>query len=232
MTRNGQPFAWDKQHDDAFFRNQEAYLNAISHKYYKPNKDLTLQCDANDHGLGAALNQEGKPVAFARQTLIHTEKQYVQREKELLAIVYGTEYFHQYTHGRPVKVESDHKPLEIIQQKPLSAAPRHLRKMMVRLFPNDINIVYKKDTEMMLTDTLSRHYLDNTTNKAQGDEQVDSLETINEILLCELTVAILQDHMLRDTELQQVKSFIQSDSPATPKDLEPTISPYFHIDDE
>ena len=104
--------------------------------------------------------------------------------------------------------------------------------MMMRLHQNDINIVYKKDTEMMLTDTLSRHHLDHTTDKVQGDEQVDSLETINEILLCESTVATLRDHMLRDTELQQVQSFIQSDLPATPKDLEPTIFPYFHIDDE
>ena len=95
-----------------------------------------------------------------------------------------------------------------------------------------INIAYKKDTGMMLTDTLSRHHFDHTTDKAQGDEQVDSLETIKEILLCESTVATLRDHMLRDTELQQVQSFIQSDSPAAPKDLEPTISPNFHIDDE
>ena len=79
-----------------FFRNQEAYLNATSHKYYKPNKDLTLQFDANDHGLGAALNQEGKPVAFARRALTHTEKQLVQIQKKLLAIVYGAESFDQY----------------------------------------------------------------------------------------------------------------------------------------
>ena len=58
-------------------------------KYYEPNKDLTLQCDASDHGLGAALIQEGKPVAFASRALTHTEKQYAQIEKELLAIVWN-----------------------------------------------------------------------------------------------------------------------------------------------
>ena len=82
----------------------------------------------------------------------------------------------------------------------------------------------------MVTDTLSRHHLDHTTDKAQGDKQVDRLEPNNEILPCESTVATLRDRMLRDSELQQVQSFIQSDSLESLKDLEPTISPYYHID--
>ena len=79
--------------------------------------------------------------------------------------------------------------------------------------------------EMMLANTLSRHHLEHTTDNTQGDEQVDSLETISEILLCESTVTTLRDHALHDEELQQVQSFIQSGWPASPKDLEPTISP-------
>ena len=79
----------------------------------------------------------------------------------------GTERFHQYTYGRPVKVESDHKPLEILQHKPLSAAPRRLQKMMMRLYQYDITIVYKKGTEMLIADKLSRHHLDHTTDKAK-----------------------------------------------------------------
>ena len=163
------------------------------------------------------------------------EKQYAQIEKELLAIVYGTERFHQYTYGRPVTVESDHKPLEVIHQKPLSAAPRRLQKMMMRLHQYDLTIVYKKESEMLLADTLSRHHLDNSTNEAcsvDSDlDQVDSLEEINEILNCE-TTTILQDHTTKDQDLQQVKSFIQSGWPESSKDLSPTITPYFHLRDE
>jgi hypothetical protein len=68
-------------------------------KYYESTKPLIIQCDASDHGLGAALIQEGKPVAFASRALTHAEKQYAKIEKELLAIVYGTEHFHQYTYS-------------------------------------------------------------------------------------------------------------------------------------
>ena len=168
LTRNGQPFARDKRHDDTFLGIKKLISTPPVLKYYEPNKDLTLQCDASDHGLGAALIQDGKPVAFASRALTHTEKQYAQIEKELLAIVYGTEPFHQYTYGRPVKVESDHKPQEILQLKPLSAAPRRLQKMMMRLHQCDITIVYKKGSEMIHADTLSRHHLYHASDKAQS----------------------------------------------------------------
>ena len=41
----------------------------------------TLQCDASDMGLGAALTQKGKPVAFGSSALTPTEKGYAQIEK-------------------------------------------------------------------------------------------------------------------------------------------------------
>jgi len=37
-----------------------------------------------------------------------------QIEKEMYAIVFGTERFHQYIYGRNVAVNTDHKPLEAI----------------------------------------------------------------------------------------------------------------------
>jgi hypothetical protein len=52
-----------------------------------------LQCDASDTGLGATLMQNGQPVAYASRFLTKTERNYAQIEKELLAIVFGTEKF-------------------------------------------------------------------------------------------------------------------------------------------
>ena len=88
-----------------------------------------LQCDAPDTGLGATLLQNGQPVAYASRSLTDIECNYAQIEKELLAIVFGAEKFNQYTYGRKVYIESDHKPLEVIYQKPLVAAPKRLQRM-------------------------------------------------------------------------------------------------------
>ena len=51
--------------------------------------------DASDCRLGAALLQEGKPVAYASRSLTSAKKNYAIIEKELLAVLFGCERFHQ-----------------------------------------------------------------------------------------------------------------------------------------
>ena len=61
-------------------------------------------------------------------------------------------------YGRSVIVESDHKPLESILAKPLVSAPKRLQRMILRLQRYDLDVQYKKGSELHLADTLSRHY--------------------------------------------------------------------------
>ena len=82
--------------------------------YYDPAKKLTIRCDASGTGLGAALMQEGKPLAYASRALSDTEVGHAHIEKECLAIVFSLEHFQQYTFGRETAVYTDHKPLETI----------------------------------------------------------------------------------------------------------------------
>ena len=105
------------------------------------------------------LEQDSKPVAYASRALTTTEGNYAQIRKELLAIVFGAERYYQFTYGRPVMVESDHKPLETIFFKSLASAPKRLQKMLIRLQRYHLVIRYKKGKEMYLADTLSSHYL-------------------------------------------------------------------------
>ena len=124
LTRKEMEWEWTEVHDVAFEKIKEAVTTAPVLRYFDPNEETVLQCDASDTGLGASLMQKGQPVAYASRSLIDTERNYAQIEKELLAIVFGTEKFNQYTYGRRVIVESDHKPLETIYKKPLVSAPK------------------------------------------------------------------------------------------------------------
>ena len=56
-------------------------------------KPVTIQVDASSKGLGAALIQDDGPVAFASKVLTHTEQQYANNERELLAGMFGAEWF-------------------------------------------------------------------------------------------------------------------------------------------
>ena len=112
-------------------------------QYFNPEKALTLQSDASEKGLGAALLQDDKPIAFASRALTDTETRYAQIEKELLAVLFGLERFNAYTFGRPVFVQSDHKPLEMIVNKLLYKAPKRLQSMLLRMQKYEVYLKYR-----------------------------------------------------------------------------------------
>ena len=72
--------------------------------------------DVRNSGLGAVLLQEEKSVAYASRSLSSAEKNFAIIEKELLAVLFGCERFHQYVYGNKTFIESDHKPLGIIKK--------------------------------------------------------------------------------------------------------------------
>ena len=74
-----------------------------------------------------------KPVAFASKAVTDVESRYANIERELLAVVYGYEKFHTYLYGRSFTIHTDHKPLESIPLKHLTAAPPRLQRMLLRL---------------------------------------------------------------------------------------------------
>ncbi|CAH1232986.1 RTL1 [Branchiostoma lanceolatum] len=160
-------FVWDSSRERALGKVKKLVAEATTLTYYDPDKEVTLQVDASKYGLGAVLMQEGKPVAFASKSLNNTEVNYAQIEKELYAIVFGCERFHQYIYGRKVHVESDHKPLESIMKKPLSTAPARLQRMLLRLQKYDLEVKHKPGKEIPVADALSRLYLDETDNMSK-----------------------------------------------------------------
>ena len=85
--------------------------------YYDVNQEVTLEVDASKQGLGAVLLQERKLVAYSSKSFRPTEQGYAQIEKEMYAIIFNTERFHQYIYGRHIEVSIDHKPLEAILRK-------------------------------------------------------------------------------------------------------------------
>ena len=104
-------------------------------------------------------------------------------EKEMLAIVFSLEKWHQYTFGRPVTVYSDHKPLASIVKKPLDRAPKRLQGMLMRALAYDIEVRYLNGKEMYLADTLSRAHLPRTSDC--GQEEFETINALSYLIMPE-----------------------------------------------
>ena len=111
--------------------------------------------DTSKYGLVTALLQSGWPIAFTSETLSDVKTHYANIERECLSVCFSLEKFHTYLYGRYVIVQNDHKLLEIIQQKPIHAAPPHLQCMLLQMQKYDYTIQYKPDKEMVLGNCLS-----------------------------------------------------------------------------
>ena len=55
---------------------------------------------------------------------------YTQMKKELMAIVFACEKFHQYVYGQPFKVVEYHDPLEALTKKNLNQISPRLQRMV------------------------------------------------------------------------------------------------------
>lgn len=83
LTHKEAEWKWMHEHNAAFEKIKRMVVATPVLKYYNPDEELTIQCDASDKGLGAALLQQGQPVAFASRALTDTETRY---EKEMLRL--------------------------------------------------------------------------------------------------------------------------------------------------
>ena len=228
LTHKDSPWEWKAEHQTAFDDIKLKITQAPLLAHYDPNEQLVLQADSSQHGLGVALLQKGVPIAYASRALTPTESRYAQIEKECLSIVYGLERFDQYTFGRFVVVENDHKPLETIIQKPLNTVPKRLQAMMMRLSRYDISLKYKPGPQMVLPDTLSRAF---PTADTESSGTFDSINALQYLPISDKRVEELCEATDADETMCMLRTVIINGWPEN-KDLLPDqLRPYYPIRD-
>ncbi len=76
LTRKNVTWNWSNTQERALEKMNILVNEAPVLCFYDHAKEITVQCDASQTGLGAALLQEGPPLAFASRALIYTTKIY------------------------------------------------------------------------------------------------------------------------------------------------------------
>ena len=193
---------WDQEQETSFQKLKQMVSSTPVLGYYDPNQPLTLSVDASSKGLGAVLFQDEKPLAYASRALTPAQQCYAQIEKETFPIVYGAQTFHQFIYGRPTVVESDHKPLHYILNRPLHQAPLRLQKMMLTLQRYDLKVKYRPGVELLVADALGRSYLPETTETLIPDLEVNEVNLTTHLHILPEKYVELQQATAADPVMQ------------------------------
>ena len=231
LLRQDSEFIWEAHHQKAFASlKNEVSENSLLH-YYDPCKPLFLQCDASLRGVGAALLQPDaddklKPVAYASKSLTPTEQRYACIERELLSIVFGTERFHMYLYGRNFSAITDHRPLVMINDKPISSAPPLLQRMMVRRQGYNFTMTHRPGSENQLADGLLRFPSPHNTAVIDLDLRVELVRFSTDRI----------DQLKRDTALDpmlnRLKEIIIEGWPENINQLPTVLRSYWSLRDQ
>ncbi|SAM01524.1 hypothetical protein [Absidia glauca] len=107
---------WTEKTEHAFNTIKDVLMSDMV--LHTPNLDLPFHVatDASDMGIGAALYQESdkgdrRHIGFMARSLTKSERNYGTTKRELLAIVFALNKFHQHLWGQHFTLHTDHKAL-------------------------------------------------------------------------------------------------------------------------
>ncbi|KAK1912648.1 hypothetical protein P3342_004584 [Pyrenophora teres f. teres] len=91
ITKKDVGFKWEKEHQEAFERLKQVFLEAPVLEMYDPRRKTRVETDASDYALGAVLSQQSedgkwRPVFYHSRKFSGAELNYDVHDKELLGI--------------------------------------------------------------------------------------------------------------------------------------------------
>uniref|UniRef100_A0A0N5CAI3 RNA-directed DNA polymerase n=1 Tax=Strongyloides papillosus TaxID=174720 RepID=A0A0N5CAI3_STREA len=147
-------FVWTSKHTEAFKALKRSILGAVTLAAPDPQEPYTIFTDASTQGLGAALVQNGRPIAFASRTLRKAETLYAPVQLEALGLVYALKQFNPYIYGKRTTVQTDQKSLlSLMTKKDVSNI---LDRYKTYIMGYDLDIKYVKGADNTVADYLSR----------------------------------------------------------------------------
>ena len=168
-TKNA--WTWEAIQEAAFIKLKQEISSPRVLALYDPSARTKISADASAYGLGAVLlqkhHEQWRPIAFSSRSLSETELRYAQIEKEALALTWALEKFSEYTLGKVIQLETDHKPLvPLLGQKSLDLLPPRVLWFRLRLMRFQYTIQYVPGKSLYTADTLSRAPLKDPSDTA------------------------------------------------------------------
>ncbi|KAF9756190.1 Transposon Tf2-9 polyprotein, partial [Nosema granulosis] len=160
---------WTDEMDKEFTNLKDIVRNLKGLAIVNYEKEFLLRTDASNIGMGAVLMQKNErnqwvPVQWASKKFTPTETRYGISEKEMYAVFWGIKKFEYELRGRKFKIETDHKALAEIRNKPAFNNNR-INRWVEKIQEFDFTIEYKEPSTMVVADALSRLHEDDKTRR-------------------------------------------------------------------
>ena len=94
ILRKDADFTWNTSYEAAFQQVKQAVISNTTLKYFDPLLPVTIQVHASQVGLGAALLQDNKPIAFTSKALTDAECRYTNIERDASSCLQSREIPH------------------------------------------------------------------------------------------------------------------------------------------
>jgi hypothetical protein len=160
--------SWTSDKLAAFDAFKDALVEAVFLWYPDFTRPFVVTVDASDAGLGAWLGQRddnqgpedwpARVLSCISRRLTPAEANYSATKKELLGVVWALARFRPYVWGRTFQVVTDHKALCFLFSK-THVAPM-VQTWMETLLEYDFQVIHKAGAENVLSDALSRQYME------------------------------------------------------------------------
>jgi hypothetical protein len=148
LLKNGVKFDWSPKCDEAFEQLKTLLTTAPVLAQPDIEKPFDVYCDASGIGLGCALMQEGRVIAYASRQLHRHEEHYPTHDLELVVVVHALKIWRHYLLGNVCHIYTDHKSLKyIFTQSNLNMRQRRWLKLIkdydleIHYHPGKSNVV-------------------------------------------------------------------------------------------
>ena len=119
LLRKDAKWNWAEECQKSFELAKQTLVSSDVLMHYNPELSIRMAGDASAYGIGAViahvlLDGTEHPVVFASHTLMSSERNYAQVEKEALSLIFEVKHFHSYLYGRSFTIVTDHNSLTAI----------------------------------------------------------------------------------------------------------------------
>ena len=208
LLRKNVRYHWDENCQKTFDNIKAMFYSTCTLHYPDYSRELYLQTDSSDYGLGAILFQkldnQDKVIQLVSLAFKGPELRYTTTEKEAYAIVVALKKLKYFLAGRKFTILTDHKALTFLKQCFLLSDRMSRWLTWIQQFNFDIR--YIEGSKNHLPDILSRQICKSRINQSQ-----DIILAAIDLLIEEmpkLTWSNIMNIQESDSVLKEIKEFL------------------------